>query len=478
MVKTVSQNTTFLTLSYVVQKLFSFVYFILIARFIGVEDLGKYTFALSFTTIFAVFVDLGLTQALVRETAKYFDRAGKYLSGIIGIKLVVSLVVYLLVVTVVNLMGYPSITKQLVYLSGVVMVLDSFTLSFWGVFRGAQNLKYESLSVIFNQLIILTFGLPILVLDWPLWCLMLPFIAGSVFNFLYSWLMINHRLKVPVSISYDWSQIIFLFKIATPFALLTIFSRIYGYLDSVLLSFFQGDKAVGLYAAAMKIPFALQFIPAAFAAAIFPAFSYYYIHDQKQLKVSFDKAMLFLTVVAVPLSFGIATIGEVVISQLFGIDFLPAVPILQIMIFGLIFVFLNFPLGSLMNGCDRQVINTKLVGGVMVLNFILNIIFIPIYSYYAAAIIFLLCHITLFIAGLIVAHTIIPYSKRILLFTFGKTLFSALFMAFVLRTLMAGWNFLWQIFFGILIYFGLMLIIRGITVADIRFLWQSFIKRG
>ena len=61
--KSVTKNTSYLTIAYIAQKVLSFFYFVLVARFIGVESLGKYTFALSFTTLFAVFV-VGLGSGL------------------------------------------------------------------------------------------------------------------------------------------------------------------------------------------------------------------------------------------------------------------------------------------------------------------------------------------------------------------------------------------------------------------------------
>src|SRR3989338_6568422 len=114
------QNTFFFTISLAVQKAISFLYFILIARAISVEDMGKYSFALSFATIFSMFLDFGTTQVLVLESARDKEASQKYLSNVLGFKLVVSIFVYGLIVLMVNLMGYPEITKKLVYVTGLV----------------------------------------------------------------------------------------------------------------------------------------------------------------------------------------------------------------------------------------------------------------------------------------------------------------------------------------------------------------------
>ena len=475
--QTITKNTTFLTASYIMQKFLSFFYFVLIARYIGVEDLGKYTFALSFTTMFAVFIDLGLTQALIRETAKFWDKASNYIYTIIGIKTILSFSIYVIVVIVINLMGYPPLTKMLVYLSGLLMVLDAMTLSFWGLFRGAQNLKYEAIAVVINQIIILSLGIPILLMHLPLPFLMVPFIVGSLFNFIFSQVMLRKKLGLKLRFGFDEDVLQFMIGIALPFALIAIFSRIYGYVDSVLLSYLQGDRAIGLYATAMKIPFALQFIPAAFAAAIFPAFSYYYVHNKAQLKLSFDKAMLFLTVIAVPISFGIYSIADKVILTLVGPEYFDSILVLQIMVFGLIFVFLNFPLGALMNSCDKQVTNTVLVGIVMVINIVANLIVIPIYSYIGAAVVFLFSHSLLFILSLIIARKIIPYSRRYLLTTFAKTILASVLMTIIVLSLKQYIHFSILILIGGAFYLTFMYMIRAFSKDDIAFLVNIFKKK-
>lgn len=472
-----AKNTTYLTLAYVGQKILSFVYFVLVARFIGVEDLGKYTFALSFTTMFAVFVDLGLTNALIREVAKVWDRVSKYISSIIGVKVFFSVVVYIIVVMAVNLMGYPPITKTLVYLSGLIMVLDSFTLSFWGVFRGSQNLKYEAIGVIINQILIISIGLAVLLCHLPLPYLMLPFICASTFNVIFSLTMIRKKLGIKVFVQLDKKILKFLFKISIPFALIAIFSRIYGYIDQVMLSYLAGDAYLGWYSTAMKIPFALQFIPSAFAAAVFPAFSYYFVHDKSKLKKSFDKTMLILTVLAVPLSLGIFSIAKEAVLLVFGSEYLNSILPLQILVFSLIFVFLNFPLGALLNGANKLVANTVLVGCTMVLNIVLNLILIPQYTYVGAAMSFVICHALLFLASLIVAKNIIPYSKRNLIAVFAKTILSAGLMAALIIYFKQYVNFILLIVLGALFYFGFLYLIKGFSKQDVLYLTKSFWKK-
>ncbi len=472
----VTRNTSYLTASYIVQKILSFFYFILVARMISVEEFGRYTFALSFATIFSVFVDIGLTQALIREVAKFRDKGTVYLTSTLLLKGLLSILVYGAIIVAINLLGYSAEVKNLVYVSALIMLLDQFTLSFWGVFRGFQNLKFEAISVIINQALIVITGVTILYLHLPLIFLMVPFLVGSSFNLLFSGVSVRKKLNVKLDWHFDKDVIKFLVKLAVPFALIAIFSRIYGYIDSVMLSKMVGDKAVGLYSAAMKLPFALQFIPAALAAAIFPAFTANFVSDKEQLRRTFDRVMNVLILMVVPISAGTIVLAEPIVRVFFSAKYLAAVPSLEILMVGLIFVFLNFPLGSLFNGCERQVTNTILVGCIMVFNVALNIFLIPRYSFIGASVAFCLCHALLFFVSMIIARQVVKYDAKKMLISFLKTVVSAIVMAVPIYFLAQQLNVVFLIFLGVVIYLGMIVLTGAVAKEDRQYIF-NMLKR-
>ena len=65
-----ARNTASYISAMIIQKILSLLYFVFIARMIGVDDMGRFTFAMSFVAIFAIVLDLGLNNVLVREVAR------------------------------------------------------------------------------------------------------------------------------------------------------------------------------------------------------------------------------------------------------------------------------------------------------------------------------------------------------------------------------------------------------------------------
>ena len=349
----IAKNTSYFTLALIIQKLISFGYFSYIAVQIGVANLGQYTFALFFTTILAVLIDIGISSVLVREVSKDQSKSQNYFSAAMAVKIPLAVLTYLIAVVLINLLDNPEMIRQLVYLTGLIMVLDSFTLTFYAFLRGHSNLKFESIGTIIFQLIVAASGIIIVNLTHDLRLLMLAILGASFFNFVYSFSLLKAKLKLRFFRKADKGVIKAILTITVPFALAAVFTRVYGYLDTVLLNQLIDETAVGYYSLPYKIVFSLQFIPMAFVASLYPAFASYFVGSKELLRKTFEKSMIYLGLIGVPITFGAIALAKPLILKIYTAEYEPSILTLQILAVGLAFLFLNFPLGSLLNACDR-----------------------------------------------------------------------------------------------------------------------------
>lgn len=455
--RSLAKNTAYYSVALALQKVLSFGFFIILARSLGVEGQGRFTFALSFTALFAIFLDLGLSQILIRETARDRKTAEQYLAGIFGFKLAVALVLYGAIAMAVNLMGYPDATRSLVYVSALVMLVDSLTLNIYSVIRGFQNLGYESAGTIGNQLIVLILGGALLLLQADPILVMSVYLLSSLANFIWSSYNLNRVFKIKVRVGFDWPLIKTLLALALPFAVAGVFSRIFSSADIVILSKLSGDHAVGIYSAAFKVAFAMQFAALAFSASLYPAFSAYWAHSKKDLAKLFTKSMYWLIFLAGPIVFGVIAIADPAIPLVFGSAYAEAVLPLQILMASMLFVFLCFPIGALCNACDRQKRHTINLGITAIASVAINFLLIPFFSYNGAAIANLASYIILFFLGLEVVNGIIEYDKKFLLWA-GLKISAACFAMFaIVWVIKTEFNFVVAIFAGVLVYAGLTL---------------------
>lgn len=472
-VANIAKNTSYLTLALILQKAISFTYFTLLARYVGPASLGQYYFAISFTTVFAIFIDLGFTNVLTREVAKRQDEAPRWLGNILALKIPLSILALAAVIILINLLGYDLPVKQLVYISAISMVLDSFTSTFFAVIRGFHNLKYESISSVIFQLIVLTIGYGALLLGGGLIVAMAALAIASAFNFFYSFSILAFRLKMRIQFIYERLFIKKILIVSWPFALYAIFQRLYTYLDSVLLSVLAGDVQVGLYQIAFKIIFALQFLPMAFVASLYPAMSAYWQGNREQLIISFERALNYLIIISLPIIVGAVVLGNKIIL-LFKDGYQEALWPLRISIIALFFIFINFPIGSLLNACDRQKRNTWNMGIVMVVSLLLNLFLIPRFQAIGASITVLLTNALMTILGIIWIKKIIPYRINKNLSVFLKSLLAAAVMG-----LAAFWgqqylNIFVVTVLGGIVYFALLFLFKAFRRADLVSIIKSF----
>jgi len=457
-----------MTIASVGQKVISFVYFTLIARNIGAEGTGKYFFALSFTTVFVVFIDLGLTQVLIREGAKSKEKLQKYFSSVIFTKIFLGVITYLMALLVINIMGYPVETKHLVYLSAVTMLFDSIHLTIYGVLRAIGNLKYEAIGVIGSQLVTLVLGTTFLYLKFPLIYLIAAFTIPSFLNVLYSSIVLYKKYKIRLQAKLDKQVLRFMALVAIPFAFTAIFGRVYSYIDSILLSKLAGDIAVGWYSIPYKITYAFQFMPLALVAALYPKFSEYFITDKKRLAFVFERAIKYLMVIVFPITIGIGILSRDIILSLYTAEYMNSILPLQILLAGLVFSYVSFPIGAFLNACNRQVTQTVIVFFVMVINIILNLILIPRIGVVGAAISALIGNLCLTVFGYSIMPSITKISHWFLFKSFLQIFLSAVVMGIGVYFINQISHYTIAILIGAVIYPAMLFVTRSITVRQLK----------
>jgi len=129
-IQRIAKNTAALFAAQFVVAILGLVLSIFIARSLGDVIFCKYSFALAFTAIFAVFSDLGYNTLLIREVARDKSQASKYLNNTLCMRALISLVIFAIIVITINVMGYPADTKNAVYLFGIYTLIVSFSVVF------------------------------------------------------------------------------------------------------------------------------------------------------------------------------------------------------------------------------------------------------------------------------------------------------------------------------------------------------------
>ncbi len=383
--KKIAENAAWLMVATAGQKAVSFVAFTAVANLVGVRITGEYFFVISITSIFVTLGDLGLTPVVIRELAADEARGRATFGRALRIKAL------LVPLATIGAIFYAWITRVdaatlfAVALAAVcVMAADSVSLIWYAALRGRRELRFEALGMFVGQCLTAVIGITAAVMGWGVLGLVGALAVGSLWNLGWSIRQV-FALKIgPVARAMP--HVRDLMSLAVPFALAGIFVKIYSYVDSLMLRHWHGSVAVGQYAVAYKLTYALQFLPLTFVAALYPGMSNAAANDKKALKPLLEGSLRLMLLASVPLATLLSALAPRLIPLLYGDDFSGSILPLQILPWVLIPIFLDFPIGSLLNATRRAGKKTLAMGITMVVNVVANFFLVPAYGPTGAAI--------------------------------------------------------------------------------------------
>ena len=393
-VQRIAKNTAVLLISRITSYVLNFLFFMYTARYLGTEGFGILSFALAFTGIFGIFIDFGLGQLTIREVARDKSLTSKYLVNISAMKVILAVIIFGLIALVINLLGYPEQTIKVVYLLAFSVIFNAFTQVFNSVFQGFEKMEYVSLGQILNSILMLSGVIFAIKQGVGVVGFTSPFLIASIVVLGYSlivlkWKFVNTTLiEAPWKIGIDWNFWKSTIKEALPFGLTGIFITIYYYIDTVMLSLMvpNANAVIGWYNAAYRLILVLISIPSLYVTAIYPVMSKFFKSSEKSLKFIFERSIKYMLLISIPIVIGTTLLADRIILLIFGSEYVPSIIALQILIWSFLFASIGGVFGYLLNSINRQATLTKIVGCGMALNIMLNMLFIPNYSYIGASI--------------------------------------------------------------------------------------------
>jgi len=463
----IAKNATILFSSQIISYILVFLYTIYIARYLGAEGYGILAFALSFSGIFSIFLDLGLSTLAVREVARNKSLAKKYIGNILVIKILLSFLTFGLIVLFINLLGYSLETILVMYFVSLSVILNSIVGIQNSIFQANEKMEYLSLGQILGSVIIFVGVLIVIYYKFDVIGVSLVFLASSVVMLFYTFAMFILNFSIP-KLEYDLQFWIDSIKEALPFGLTGISGMVYTYIDSVMLSLFQGNEVVGWYNAAYRLVLFLLFIPGTINMAVFPSMSQLYISSPRKLKLINEKYFKFMIIIAIPIGTAFTILADKLIFLIFGNGYEPSIIALQILIWTIVFTFLGAGFVRLLEATNKQMILTKISGISLIVNIILIIILIPRFSLIGASIATVLTEIVL-IGG--VYWISYKYGYGIPLKQIFDNLIKIVIASLIMGILiyyLKNLNLLFLSFVSILTYILILFALKGIDNEDMR----------
>ena len=395
-VRNIYKNIIFLSSAEVISKGLQFVLMVYAARLLDKASFGKFNFALSLSFIAIIFADMGINTLLIREVARNKKSASRYFVNSFVVKIFSSIITYFLVVIVLNMLSYPVDTKNVVYAIWIFTIISTFTELFYSIFRAFEKMFFDALIKITRMVLLAAAGLYVLFRGYGVLAFSIVFIAVESAMIILAYVIASRNFIIlKPSLNFGFMKEIV--KKALPFGISFVFSTIYFYIGSVMLSKMKGDVEVAVYSVAYNLALAILFIPTVYTSAIYPVMSRYFKKSKGELVFLYKKSFKYLYIIGLPISAGIFLLADRIILYIYGKEYLSSAIALQIISFSLFIKFLNFLMGFALSSINRQGRRSFGQGIAAVLNVALNLALIPVIGYKGAAWSILITEIFLFI---------------------------------------------------------------------------------
>lgn len=378
----------------------------ILTRYLGVAGFGAYTTIIAYLQIFSILIDFGLQMTTVQAISDPREDESSLMSNILTMRLV-SATIFLLLSPIIALF-FP-------YTNEIKIGIAIASFFFFFIVSGnvlialfqkhllmAQVVKADFLHKLL--FLILVFG--VVKFDLGIFGVLIAMIFTG---FLYFSLLFYFAQKITkLHFAFEKNTWIRVVKKTWPIAVTIALNLVYFKADTVILAIYRSQAEVGLYGAPYRILEVLIGLSYLFLGLLLPLMTKAYALKQYNRFVNIlQNGFDVLIIAIIPMIVGTLFLGREMMVVVSGPAFAVSGDILKILIFATAAIFLAGLFGYAVVAMEKQkqMIPFYMINAI--LSLIGYILFIPRYSYWAAA------YITIFTEVFILATAYAVVSKEI-----------------------------------------------------------------
>lgn len=451
--QTIIKNTFWLTLANVGSRFLRLILLIYIARLLGATEYGKFTFALSFVLLFQVFADFGLFRIAVREFSKDKEKE-KELPALLSLKILLSFCTLVLIFVFSFFITSDPLILKMIFILAVSNLISAYLEAFHAIFHARQKMEYDSLIRIFEASILIGVGLCVLFYFPSILNLSYAYLFASLTTLIFILFFFHFKIK---RLTISWNKLIWkkYLIMSWPLALTSFSYIIYNQIDSVMMGSLGQITQTGWYNAAYRI-IAIVIVPIGIiSSSFYPILSKTFKKTKEELQRVWNYQMEIMILLAIPLVIGGLVLAPRIINYIFPSSFNPSILAFQILIVmaGIMFLYNAFRWILVIVDQQKKLFWAVLSGAII--NIILNLILIPKFSLYGAAVATVITHLLilfLLVKFTLKFTTINPFNLKLTLSFIGAIFCSILMYFIIIQPQIYYLNVILTILIGITVY--------------------------
>lgn len=384
----IGRNAMALVASQIVTKALNLAVAVVLVRWLGAEELGRYAYVLAFCFPFGALADFGVATLCIREASAHPERAGAIVSTARRLAGRLSLAAVLVMMAVAALAGHEPRLLAAIALAGLASLLSALTLPYLVLLTAREQMRRLSLHRMAGAVSGSLLTLAVLVTGGGLIALLVAGLAVSALM-----LALARAVAGPARAETAAARggVAAMARQALPFGLLMTGFALYYRIDMVMLEWMMGPREVGFYAAAYRFLDIVIVLAASLSGPLFPrlsAVAHARPHEARRL---LEDAWRPLLALGLPLSLGACALATPLVTVLFGGAFAESAPLLRVLIWGTLPLFWVNLAGHALIAANRVWPLAAVYAASAGVNVGVNLLLIPRYGAAGAAVATLAC---------------------------------------------------------------------------------------
>lgn len=380
----VARNTAFSAAGDLVTKLASLAFFVVLARELGSDAFGHYTFALSITVLLTSLAGFGTDSLLTREVARKPEAIHDLYWTSIVLKVVLGAGLTAIGVGVSVINGYHTDVHVTVALLGAGCILEGLSKTVAATFLAHDDTRPSAAGLIVQRFFTAFAGIAAVVAGAGLVPVATIYVVGALLGYAYVRRALARRGIAPrrqVSLRHARSVT----REAAPFGFKLVFSTAIFRIDATLLALMKESQIVGYYGAAYRVLESTLFVPYAFEAAIYPTMSRLSRDSTPSIGSVFATGLKAMLVLMMPVGLVFLLYGGEFLELLYGSEYAAAEHAMMWLGGAAALYGVSFIAGSLISAQGRIRTLAWATFWILLLNIGLNLVVIPRWSLTGAA---------------------------------------------------------------------------------------------
>ena len=358
----------------------------LITRALGAETFGEYAIVMTYSGLFYVISDFGINAIVTRDFAKSEETAQKNYTKVLGFRIFVGLLISLVAVVILQFLPYSDAVKAAILVSIPLIFFNSVSKAASVIFQSYLRYKYLMISQVIGSLVSLalvwfaiskyeTESVAVLI---ALYTIGTALAASIAVFYTRNYIHLKHKW---IDINY-WKYLIL---DALPLGISLVLNAFMIQADRLLLTVLSVPVSVGIYTIAYRIFELVLVVPTFFMNAMYPVLIRKKDESKEQYVLAVNYTLLVMLLMSILAAIATILLAPVLVPKVWGEEMKAVVAPLNVLMIGSFVFFLTSPFSWILLIEGKQKVLPYIYGAGLVVNLILNVIFIPKYDYMAAA---------------------------------------------------------------------------------------------